>query len=92
MLDLEKMKSAAMAANTRDHNENPDWYSEDDLLGFAYYPKNARFISAVSPSAVLELIERLDKAEQAITENYSIRGGGFLHHPALSRGHREQGG
>ena len=69
MIDLEKLKQAALAAKTNGIKSNLDWLS---------------FAKLCTPSAILELIERLEAAEKQLgslteelnnrcTEGYQLR-------------------
>jgi len=58
------MRGLAEAATHLDHNESPNWYNAGELLEFAvHYPKNARFIEAISPANVITILDALVPAQ-----------------------------
>jgi hypothetical protein len=59
----EHLRELAELAAALDHNEHPEWYSSDYLegIGVLSYPKNARFMAAASPAAVLALITEIGR-------------------------------
>jgi hypothetical protein len=76
MTEIDKLEELAKAAAVIDHNENPGWYSEDELLvtvGSAHevigYPKNARHIAACDPSTILRLV-RVARAAKVILAHH----------------------
>lgn len=72
-----KLKKLALAANVIDHNESSEWYDEEGLLGSRVsYPKNARYIAAASPGAILALIAERDALQLALDKVSSWTGGG----------------
>lgn len=56
-MNLTELRRLAEAANVIDHNENPSWYSEEELHRLFEYPKNYRFIAAANPATVLKLLD-----------------------------------
>jgi hypothetical protein len=64
-----ELKKLAEVANVIDHNERADWYTAGELMsktGVISYPKNARFIAAASPDAILKLIAERDALYEAL--------------------------
>jgi len=57
------LRRLAEAAAQLDHNESEYWYNAGELMDpvGVWYPKNARFIAAMSPDVALQLL-----AERAI--------------------------
>jgi hypothetical protein len=63
MTDTTRLRKLAESALKPDHNENPDWYSESYLIGNGNigFPKNAKFIAAANPAAIIELLDTIDR-------------------------------
>ena len=73
-----ELRALALAANVPDHNENPAWYLEEDLLlDGVYYAKNARFIAAASPDVVLGLLNALERKDQLLKQALDLLNMGF---------------
>lgn len=67
MTEYKELERLAREAQKLERYEREAWYSEDELFDdeetskcVIGYPKNARFIAAASPDAVLSLIERIE--------------------------------
>lgn len=54
-----ELKKLAEDARRPANNEQAAWYEEKHMLD-GFYPKNARFIAAASPDAILKILAERD--------------------------------
>ena len=63
------IKRFAEEAVVLDHNERRSWYNEYELLleeNNIFYPKNAKFIEAVSPAVVLQMLQLIEELQARV--------------------------
>lgn len=60
MTDTQELRKLAEAAALIDHNERAEWYSEESMVTYAFFPKNARFIAACTPQTVIALLDTIE--------------------------------
>ena len=65
-MNLSELEALAKAAAVIDHNEKPEWYSEEELHRFFHYPKNYRFIAAANPARILQMIALIRQLGDAL--------------------------
>ena len=60
-MNHEQLRAVALAAKVMDHNESGNWYGP--TASVIDYPKDMRFIAAVSPDVVLDLLNAYEDTE-----------------------------
>ena len=73
MTDTKALRKLAEAAALIDHNERAEWYSEESMVTYAFFPKNARFIAACTPQTVIALLDTIEaQAAEIERQNATI--------------------